>query len=132
MKPLLEKWSEGVSAETGPLSADVGPDNYAAAYLFDRGWPLATDEDYEWPVHCYGMVGVGRNLSPDTGSGAALYAVLGHAPRHLDRNIALLGRVVRGIEQLSSLPPGPGPPAPHGSEEPRVVAKLVRTCSSPW
>ena len=52
------------------------------------------------------MVGVGRNLSPDTGSGAELYAVIGHAPRHLDRNIALVGRVVEGIEFLSSLPRG--------------------------
>ncbi len=61
-----------------------------------------------WPVHCYGMVGVGRNYSPDTGTGAELYTVIGHAPRHLDRNIALVGRVVEGIEHLSSLPRGTG------------------------
>ncbi|MEM6477127.1 MAG: peptidylprolyl isomerase [Pseudomonadota bacterium] len=61
-----------------------------------------------WPVHCYGMVGVGRNYSPDTGSGAELYTVIGHAPRHLDRNIALVGRIVSGIEHLSSLPRGSG------------------------
>jgi hypothetical protein len=52
------------------------------------------------------MVGVGRNLSPDTGSGGELYAVIGHAPRHLDRNIALVGRVVSGFEAMSSLPRG--------------------------
>lgn len=61
-----------------------------------------------WPVHCYGMVGVGRNYSPDTGSGAELYTVIGHAPRHLDRNIALVGRVIEGMEHLSSLPRGKG------------------------
>ena len=61
-----------------------------------------------WPVHCYGMVGVGRDLSPNTGSGAELYVVIGHAPRHLDRNIALVGRVIEGIEFLSSLPRGHG------------------------
>ena len=71
-----------------------------------RGWPYATDFTSAWPVHCYGMVGVGRNLSPDTGSGAELYTVIGHAPRHLDRNIALVGRVIEGIEHLSSLPRG--------------------------
>ncbi|WP_089217121.1 peptidylprolyl isomerase [Sphingopyxis indica] len=129
MKPLLEKWSEGGSAETGPRSADVGPDNYAAAYLFDRGWPLATDEDYEWPVHCYGMVGVGRNLSPDTGSGAELYAVIGHAPRHLDRNIALIGRVVSGIEHLSSLPRGTGPLGFYADPAQRVPIASVRLAS---
>jgi peptidylprolyl isomerase len=54
------------------------------------------------------MVGVGRNLSPDTGTGAELYTVIGHAPRHLDRNIALVGRVIEGIEHISSLPRGKG------------------------
>jgi peptidylprolyl isomerase len=49
---------------------------------------------------------VGRDLSPDTGTGGELYAVIGHAPRQLDRNIALVGRVVDGIEHLSSLPRG--------------------------
>lgn len=60
------------------------------------------------PIHCYGMVGVGRNYSPDTGSGAELYTVIGHAPRHLDRNIALVGRIIEGMEHLSSLPRGKG------------------------
>ncbi|WP_228243476.1 peptidylprolyl isomerase [Porphyrobacter sp. GA68] len=89
------------------------PDNYAGFATFKNGWPLGTSMksvhsfDYQsWPVHCYGMVGVGRGMPPDTGSGAELYAVIGHAPRHLDRNIALVGRVVEGIEHLSSLPRG--------------------------
>jgi peptidylprolyl isomerase len=75
---------------------------------FDGGWPIAYDGNNMWPVHCYGMVGVGRDLSPNTGSGAELYVVIGHAPRHLDRNIALVGRVIEGIEYLSSLPRGHG------------------------
>ncbi len=54
------------------------------------------------------MVGVGRGYSPDTGSGAELYTVIGHAPRHLDRNIALVGRIIEGMEHLSSLPRGSG------------------------
>jgi cyclophilin family peptidyl-prolyl cis-trans isomerase len=74
----------------------------------NRGWPIGNDGFTAWPVHCYGMVGVGRNLSPDTGTGAELYTVIGHAPRHLDRNIALVGRVISGIENLSSLPRGTG------------------------
>ena len=72
------------------------------------GWPVAGNDGVAWPVHCYGMVGVGRDLSPNTGSGAELYVVIGHAPRHLDRNIALVGRVIEGIEFLSSLPRGHG------------------------
>ncbi|HEU4968716.1 peptidylprolyl isomerase, partial [Sphingomonas sp.] len=69
---------------------------------FVDGWPIASKLASAWPIHCYGMVGVGRNLPPDAGSGAELYTVIGHAPRHLDRNIALVGRVVEGIENLSS------------------------------
>ncbi|AOG00871.1 cyclophilin type peptidyl-prolyl cis-trans isomerase/CLD family protein [Blastomonas sp. RAC04] len=97
---------EEVSQDDGRPWA--GPDTYAKTLDFFRGWPIAGNDENVWPVHCYGMVGVGRNLSPDTGSGAELYTVIGHAPRHLDRNIALVGRVVEGIEHLSSLPRGTG------------------------
>ena len=45
-------------------------------------------------------------MSPDTGTGGELYAVIGHAPRHLDRNIAIVGRVIDGIDKLSALPRG--------------------------
>jgi peptidylprolyl isomerase len=82
--------------------------------------------DKVWPVHCYGMVGVGRNLSPDTGSGAELYAVIGHAPRHLDRNIALVGRVIEGMEHLSSLPRGTGSLGFYESAKERVPIRSVR------
>ncbi|NQW11845.1 MAG: peptidylprolyl isomerase [Alphaproteobacteria bacterium] len=76
--------------------------------LFGLGWPLGSGNFSLWPVHCYAAVGVGRGLSPDTGSGAELYTVIGHAPRHLDRNIAVVGRIIEGIEHLSSLPRGEG------------------------
>ncbi|MCL4671833.1 MAG: peptidylprolyl isomerase [Sphingomonadaceae bacterium] len=82
-----------------------------------NGWPIANNGNSAWPTHCYGMVGVGRNLSPDTGSGAELYTVIGHAPRHLDRNIALVGRVIEGMEHLSSLPRGKGALGFYGPDE---------------
>lgn len=72
------------------------------------GWPLATDGTKTWLTHCYGMVGVARDLAPSTGNGSELYAVIGHAPRHLDRNIAIAGRVIEGMRWLSSLPRGTG------------------------
>jgi len=83
-------------------------DAYSDNQGFLEGFPFANDAKAVWPAHCYAMVGVGRNLSPDTGSGAELYTVIGHAPRHLDRNIALVGRVIEGMEHLSSLPRGKG------------------------
>lgn len=83
-------------------------DPYAPAAGFVNGWPVAYSPKAGWAnfAHCYGSVGVGRNLSPDTGTGGELYAVIGHGPRHLDRNIAVVGRVIDGIDKLSSLPRG--------------------------
>ena len=61
--------------------------------------PTAPKAGWADLAHCYGSVGVGRDLSPDTGTGGELYAVIGQAPRQLDRNIALVGRVVDGIDR---------------------------------
>jgi peptidylprolyl isomerase len=83
-------------------------DSYAPRVGHALGWPVAWNPATGRAnlTHCYGMVGVGRDMAPDTGMGGELYAVIGHAPRHLDRNIALVGRVVEGIEQMSALPRG--------------------------
>jgi peptidylprolyl isomerase len=83
-------------------------DPYAPRVGHAQGWPVAWNPATGRAnlTHCYGMVGVGRDMAPDTGMGGELYAVIGHAPRHLDRNIALVGRVVEGIELVSALPRG--------------------------
>ena len=109
--PVSQTPSELRRGRESFIEAQLGRgDAYAKATGFVEGWPIGADGEIGfWPVHCYGMVGVGRNMSPDTGSGAELYTVIGHAPRHLDRNIALVGRVIEGIEHLSSLPRGHGP-----------------------
>ncbi|MGH7224384.1 MAG: peptidylprolyl isomerase, partial [Gemmataceae bacterium] len=86
-------------------------DVYAPEVGFSDGFPAARDPatGKTWLVHCYGMVGVGRDNAPESGSGAELYAVIGQAPRQLDRNVALVGRVVQGMQYLSALPRGNGP-----------------------
>jgi peptidylprolyl isomerase len=82
-------------------------DPYSKQAGFSGGWPVATYKDGTASLtHCYGAVGVARDLAPDTGSGGELYTIIGHAPRQLDRNIAIVGRVIEGIENLSSLPRG--------------------------
>ncbi len=85
-------------------------DGYAPEVGFSNGFPTARDSKSgrAWLAHCYGMVGAGRENAADSGGGPELYAVIGHAPRHLDRNVTLLGRVVWGMELLSVLPRGPG------------------------
>ena len=118
------------AAELTPGPSDV----YAAVTMFYHGWPIAADAPgtssrQVWPVHCYGMVGVGRDVSPNTGTGAELYAVIGHAPRHLDRNIAVVGRVVEGMEHLSSLPRGTLLLGFYERAEQRVPVASVRLAS---
>ncbi len=110
----------------GYLSAQ---DNYSRGAGFFFGWPLGSDSGAVWPIHCYAMVGVGRNLSPDTGSGAELYTVIGHAPRHLDRNIAVVGRMISGIENLSSLPRGTGALGFYEKPEERLTIISIRLAS---
>ena len=91
-----------------PIKPLGSPDAYAPGAGFSNGWPIAYNQRANWAnlAHCYASVGVGRDLSPDTGTGGELYAVIGNAPRQLDRVIALVGRVVDGIENLSSLTRG--------------------------
>jgi peptidylprolyl isomerase len=72
------------------------------------------------------MLGAGRENDPDSGGGTELYVVIGHAPRHLDRNVTLFGRVIQGIELLSALPRGPGPMGFFEKPEQRVPIRQLR------
>ncbi len=102
------------------------PDAYAPRAGFAEGWPVGSDGTRTWLAHCYGMVGVGRNLPPDTGTGEELYAVNGQAPRQLDRNIALVGRVVEGMDVLSALLRGTGPLGFYPDPRQRVPIGRIR------
>jgi peptidylprolyl isomerase len=104
--PAEYEWAWGAH---GAVVANPYRDAYAARSGFTAtGWAVAGDGKRQWLPHCYGMVGVARDLAPDTGTGGDLYTVIGHAPRHLDRNIALVGRVIDGMGALSALPRGTG------------------------
>lgn len=106
------------------------PDSYAAKTGHSAdGWPVASDGKAAWLTHCYGMVGVARDMAPSTGSGAELYAVIGHAPRPLDRNIALVGRVVEGIQWLSSLARGTAEMGVYATPPERTSILSVRLAS---
>jgi peptidylprolyl isomerase len=103
-------------------------DVYAREVGFCKGFPVARDKRSGkiWLVHCYGMIGAGRDNAPDSGGGTELYAVIGQAPRQLDRNVTLLGRVVQGMELLSALPRGSGPMGFYQKPEQCVPIKSVR------
>ncbi len=105
-------------------------DGYAPATGWLDGFPVGVERKPSgqvWITHCYGVLGVGRDEWPDTGSGAELYVVIGQAPRQLDRNIVALGRVLRGMELLSSLPRGTGDGlGMYEKPEQRVPIKSIR------
>jgi peptidylprolyl isomerase len=103
-------------------------DVYAAEVGLCGGFPVARDpkSGRMWLVHTYGMVGAGRDVPPDSGGGTELYVVTGHAPRHLDRNVTLLGRVVQGMELISPLPRGSAPMGFYDKPEQRVPIKSMR------
>lgn len=104
------------------------PDTYAAQTGFVEGFPAARDaaDGSAWLVHCYGAVGVARGTDANSGNGAQLYAVIGHAPRQLDRNITLVGRVVQGMELLAALPRGTGELGFYEKPEQRIRLDRIR------
>jgi peptidylprolyl isomerase len=83
-------------------------DGWAKQAGFTDGMAAARSDSRQWLAHCYGAVGVGRDNAPDSGLGNELYVVIGQSPRQLDGNVAVVGKVWRGMELLSSLPRGTG------------------------
>jgi peptidylprolyl isomerase len=107
------------------------PDTYAPEVGFSDGFPVALDPKLgrAWLIHCYGMVGAGRDNDVDSGGGTELYAVIGQAPRHLDRNVTLLGKVVQGMDLLSSLPRGTGALGFYEKPEQRIPILSFKVAS---
>jgi len=106
-------------------------DVYAREAGFSDGFPVARDPKSKkmWLVHCYGMVGAGRDNPPDSGGGTELYVVIGQAPRHLDRNVTLVGRVWQGMELLSSMPRGTAAMGFYDKPEQRTPIKAIRVAA---
>jgi peptidylprolyl isomerase len=120
-----------------PLGADLpftvlpDRDGYAPEVGFSNGFPAARDPKagQAWLAHCYGMVGAGRDEEADSGSGTEIYVVNGQAPRHLDRNVTLFGRVVSGIERLVTLPRGTEAMGYYKTPEERTEIRSIRVAA---
>jgi peptidylprolyl isomerase len=133
-KPLGSAKAKVPGEFTVPMSSDKhfvrqkDFDGYAPQVGHSNGFPVGRDPKAgtTWLAHCYGMVGVGRDNDTDSGNGAELYAVNGHAPRHLDRNITVVGRVVSGMALLATLPRGGETMGFYGESEARLPIKSVR------
>jgi len=111
-----------------PFDIHPDPDVYAPQVGFSEGFPAARDSEKgtAWGVHCYGTLGVGRDNDANSGGGTELYVVIGHAPRQLDRNITVVGRVVRGMPLLSSLRRGTGSGGFYAQRSEHTVIRSIR------
>lgn len=115
------------------LKVSVLPDRdgWAAQTGFVDGFPVGQDPQAgkAWLAHCYGMLGAGRSNEEDSSIGAELYVVTGQSPRQLDRNITLVGRVLKGMELLSATPRGPAPMGFYADPKLRTPIVSIRRAS---
>jgi peptidylprolyl isomerase len=116
------------SARDLPFDRLHDVDGWAPEAGFVESFPAARDPraGTAWLAHCYGAVGAGRSNEPDSSIGAELYVVIGQAPRQLDDNITVVGRVLMGMELLSGLPRGAGAMGFHESAAARVPIRALR------
>lgn len=114
-----------------PFTPSPDGDVYAAEAGWSMGFPAARDpkSGRTWLTYCYGALGTARGNEADSGGGTQLFVIIGHSPRHLDRNYTAFGRVVKGIELLSTLPRGTGPLGFYEKPEQRVTIKSMRVAS---
>ncbi len=107
------------------------PDGWAPQVGFAEGFPAAREgsDGQAWMAHCYGALGAGRNNAPDSSIGAELYVVTGQSPRQLDRNITVVGRVIRGMELLSAIRRGPPPMGFHEDPAQRTPIAAITLAS---
>src|SRR5690606_39564594 len=79
-------------------------DMFAPETGFIDGFAAARDPEAGrvWLTHCPGIVAMARNNEPDTGS-TDFYIVIGQAPRYLDRNLTIFGRVIDGMEVVQRI-----------------------------
>ena len=115
-----------------PLNALPDVDGWAPRSGHVEGFPVAADPKtgQAWLAHCYGMVGAGRGDAVDSSTGAELYAVIGHAPRGLDLNITVVGRVLRGMEHLAALPRGGQNMGFYDKPEQRLAIRSVQLAAT--
>ncbi len=115
-------------AKNAPFTRLPDVDGYAPQVGHANGFAAGRDPKTQttWLTHCYGAIGVARGNETDSGNGSSLYAVTGHAPRNLDRNITVVGKVMQGMELLSTLPRGTGALGFYEKAEERTPIKSVR------
>lgn len=99
---LTPEFDQPLTDET-PFFSVADPDGYAAKVGFVDSLPTGVDQDEAraWLLHCTGAFAFGRNNEADTAS-TEFYITL-QPQRYLDRNLSVVGRVIKGMEHLQGL-----------------------------
>ena len=94
---------------------------------FIQGAPAgrSVPDRQEWLLHCPGAVAMARNNDANSAT-SDFYIVIGHAPRHLDRNMSVFAQVIYGMENVQAM--RRGDPNVDGGviEEPAKRSKIIQ------
>jgi len=124
--PLIDAEFELDWSADLPFISAQKRDLFAPETGFTDGFAAARDPDKEkiWLTHCPGVVAMARNEDADS-SRTDFYIVIGQAPRYLDRNMNVFGRVVYGMEVVQAI--RRGPPGNDGIIRDETAASRIRT-----
>ena len=106
--PLINAEFETEWNPEWPFTPVQSPDMFAPETGLVDGFAVARNpsENTAWLTHCPGIVAMARNDDPDS-SRTDFYIVIGQAPRYLDRNLNVFGRVVYGMDVVQKTNRGP-------------------------
>jgi peptidylprolyl isomerase len=98
-------WEEDAEIPFTPVQK---PDLFADEAGFIEAFPVGRDlqKNKLWLNHCPGMVAMARNDNRNS-SRTDFYIVIGQAPRYLDRNMNVFGRVIDGMDVVQRIRRGP-------------------------
>lgn len=91
-----------VPSETVTFTAMSDRDLYAPEVGHVDGFAAGRDGDQTWMLHCLGTMAMARDNEADSAD-VEFFIVIGHAPRYLDRNTTVFGRVLEGMEHIQAV-----------------------------
>jgi len=101
-QPSLPPEFDQKPGDDWPWASVQTNDLFAPETGFVDGFAAARDTHREWLTHCPGVVAMARGEDPGSGS-TDFYIVIGEAPRYLDRNLTIFGRVIDGMDVVQGI-----------------------------
>jgi len=125
MVPLIDAEFERELSDDIEFTRVQKNDLFAPETGFVDGFAAARDvpENKIWLTHCPGVVAMARNDAPDS-SRTDFYFVIGQAPRYLDRNMNIFGRVIHGMDAVQKI--RRGRPSENGIIQNETTSSRIR------